>query len=278
MLPTWLILTILAGLSSNLFNTLLRRTLRGGHDATAYAWWFELIRASTFFLFLWWDYSFVYTPINLFWLIALGLSEVVGVYTYMKMHASTQLSVSSVVMRLRSVWVVLLAFIFLGERLSNIQYTGIVTIILGTLILNNHGKLRTDASFRNSLFFTLASAISTIIIKHVSTYASISVINFAFSFPSVILIPLLMKNSLPRLLSNLPFLRSTFTVAFFNTFTMVALVWALKLGNASQVIGVLQGITMLTVVIGIFALNERDHISRKLIAATIATLGITLLV
>lgn len=278
MLQSWLALTIVAGLSSNLFNTILRRTLRNGHDATAYAWWFELIRATVFFGLLFWDYAFVYTPANLFWLLVLGLSEVVAVYTFMLMHATTELSVSSVIMRLRSIWVVILAYIFLGERLTLAQYTGVLTILLGALLLRQVKPVRVDSNFRNVLGFTIASAISTVVMKHTSTYASGSLINFAFSLPAVILLPCLMHNYRPRLLSHLPILRSTLAVAFFNILTMAALVSALKLGNASQVMGTLQGVTMLTVVIGIFFLNERDHIPRKLIAATITTVGIILLV
>jgi len=56
------------------------------------------------------------------------------------------------------------------------------------------------------------------------------------------------------------------------------MVAALKQANASQVVGVFQGVSMLAVVVGIFVLNEHDHKIKKLIAAAITTVGIILLV
>lgn len=279
MLNNWLILVIISGLSSNFFNTILRRTLRDGRDSTAYAWWFELFRLIFFVFLLPWDYAFVFSYSNLFWLLLLGLSEVVGVYTYMRMHSLTELSISSIITRLRSIWVAILAFALLGERLTLWQYVGVGTVVLGTLVVQQSYKFRLDKSMKVAIIFTLASAISTIIMKHTTTYASVSVINLAFSLPSVLLLPLLMKNPLARIKATLPVtLKSNLAASLFNNLTMLTLVAALKLTNASQVTGVFQGVTMLAVVIGIFVLDERDHKMRKLVAAAITTLGIMLLV
>lgn len=279
MLNNWLILVIISGLSSNFFNTILRRTLKGGQDSTAYAWWFEFFRLIFFTLLLPWDHSFTFSFPNLFWLLALGMSEVVGVYTYMRMHSLTELSISSIMTRLRSIWVAIFAFAFLGERLTPWQYLGVATVVLGTLVVQHSYKLRLDKSVKIAIVFTLASAISTIIMKHTTTYASVSVINLAFTLPSVLLLPLLMKNPLARLRTTLPVtLKSNLAASFFSNLTMLTLVVALKLTNASQVVGVFQGITMLAVVIGIFVLDEHDHMIRKLVAAAITTVGIMLLV
>lgn len=279
MLNNWLILVIISGLSSNFFNTILRRTLRDGRDSTAFGWWFELLRLVFFALFLFWDYSLVVTASNLFWLLVLGLCEVVAVYTYMRMHSLTELSVSSIITRMRSIWVAALAFVMLGERLSPAQYVGVITVILGTLVVQSSYKFRFDKAMNIAMIFTFASACSTIIMKHATTYASVSVINVAFSLPAVLLLPIMMKDPHSRLKATLIVtLKSNLAASLFNNITMFTLVSALKLANASQVTGVFQGVTMLAVVIGIFVLNEHDHKIRKLIAAAITTIGIMLLV
>lgn len=279
MLNNWLILVIISGLSSNFFNTILRRTLRDGRDSTAFGWWFELLRLIFFTLFLFWDYSLVVSPANLFWLLVLGLCEVIAVYTYMRMHSLTELSVSSIITRMRSIWVAALAFVMLGERLSPAQYIGVITVILGTLVVQSSYKFRFDKAMKIAIIFTFASAFSTIIMKHATTYASVSVINVAFSLPAVLLLPIMMKDPLSRLKATLPVtLKSNLAASLFNNITMFALVSALKLTNASQVTGVFQGVAMLAVVIGIFVLDEHDHKTRKLIAAAITTIGIMLLV
>lgn len=279
MLSNWLFLILISGLASNFFNAILRRTLKNGRDSTAYAWWFELFRLVFFALLLPWDHYFIFSYPNLFWLLLLGLSEVVGVYTYMKMHSLTELSISSIITRLRSIWVAILAFAVLGERLTFWQYIGVATVVLGTLVVQHSYKLRLDKSMKIAIIFTLASAISTVIIKHTTTYASVSVISLAFSLPSVLLLPLFMKNPLTRIKTTLPTtIHSNLAASFFNNLTMLTMVVALKLANASQVVGVFQGITMLAVVIGIFVLDEHDHKIRKLVAAAITTIGITLLI
>lgn len=279
MLNNWLLLIVISGLSSNFFNTILRHTLKNGRDSTAFGWWFELLRLIFFSLFMFWDYSLIISPSNLFWLLALGLCEVVAVYTYMRMHSLTELSVSSIITRLRSIWVAVLAFAALGERLNLQQYLGVVTVVIGTLVVQRSYKFRLDKSMTIAFIFTFASAFSTIIMKHATTYASVSVINVAFSLPAVLLLPIMMKDPLARLKATLPVtLKSNLAASLFNNLTMLTMVSALKVSNASQVVGVFQGVTMLAVVIGIFVLNEHDHKIRKLIAAAITTVGIMLLV
>lgn len=279
MSTNWLFLIVIAGLSSNFFNTILRQTLKDGHDSTAYSWWFEVFRLIFFLFLLPWDHTYSSSIPHLFWLLVLGLSEVVGVYTFMKMHASTELSISTIIMRLRNIWIAILAFVFLGERLNALQYFGVATIVLGTLILHNFQSLRVDKSLKNTLIFTLVSAVSVIVMKHTTTYASTSIVSLAFSLPAAILLPLLMKDPLSRLRSSLvATARSLLTASFFNNLTMLLLVAALKITNASQAMGVLQGVTMLTVVTGIIFLHERDHLWRKLLSALVTTIGIILLV
>jgi drug/metabolite transporter (DMT)-like permease len=203
MLNNWLFLIILSGLASNFFNTILRRTLKDGRDSTAYAWWFELFRFIFFVLF----------TVGLFLCLFLLQSVLVAhvgsersrrAHTYMKMHSLTELSISSIITRLRSIWVAILAFAILGERLTLWQYVGVATVVLGTLVVQHSYKLRLDKSMKVAIIFTLASAISTIIMKHTTTYASVTVINIAFSLPSVVLLPMLMKNPLSRIKTTLP--------------------------------------------------------------------------
>jgi len=59
---------------------------------------------------------------------------------------------------------------------------------------------------------------------------------------------------------------------------MFVLVSALRLAPTGQVIGIFQGIAMLTVASGVIFLHERDHLWRKLAAALVTTIGIILLV
>ena len=131
----WLFLTILAGISASIFNTFLRRALRHGQDSTAYAWWFEFIRLCFFGLLIPFFPYFVFSWSHLALLIVLGLFEFVAVYLYMKMHGSNELSLSTIVMQLRSVYVPLFAFLAFGEHLTSTQWFGVALVVTGAVIV-----------------------------------------------------------------------------------------------------------------------------------------------
>lgn len=279
MISNWLVLTIVAGISSVLFNTMNRGTLKKGHDSTVYAWLFELIRFIFFALLIPFDHFLICGTHTTILLISLGFTELIGTYLYMKMHSHTELSISSILSRFRVLLVPLFAFIFLGERLTLIQYIGVGAIFSGCLVVVGMKHIRGTKGIWYALGFVVVNTISNILIKSATEVASTSIVTAAFSFPAAILIPVLMKSSLSRIrFTTGPILKSTLLASVFNIITMYTLVKAYSLASAGQVNSVFQGITALTVVIGIFFFNERDHKLLKIIGAILTTVGILLLI
>jgi drug/metabolite transporter (DMT)-like permease len=279
MVSNWLFLAIIAGISSVLFNTLNRGTLKAGHDSTVYAWLFELIRFLFFALLIPFDHFLVCGPRTTLILISLGFSELVGVYLYMKMHASAELSISSILSRLRVLLIPFFAFIFLGERLSMAQYLGIVTIFVGCMTILGMKHVRSAKGIWYALGFVIVNTISTLLLKSASTIASTSIVTAAFSFPAAVLIPVIMRDSLTRIrFTTGPILKSTLLAAGFNIITMYTLVKAYALASAGQVNSVFQGVTALAVVVGILFFHEHDHKLLKILGAILTTIGIILLV
>lgn len=220
------------------------------------------------------------TPKNIFTLVILGLSELVGVYLYMKMHAVTELSVSSIISRFRVISLPIFAFIFLGERLSMSSIRRhLMTIFTGCLVVVGMKHVRGTKGIWYALGFVLVNSLSTVLMKSASSTASIAIVNTAFPLPAAVLIPVIMKNSLSRIhLTVKPILKSTLFASAFNILTMYCLVRAYQLASASQVNSVFQGVTSLAVVVGIMLFNEHDHKLLKVIGALLTTLGIILLV
>ncbi len=275
----WLFLVVLAGISAAIFNSLLRAELRSGRDPTAYAWWYELIRLSFFGLlipfFPYFDFSWVHLGL----LGVLGLVEFGAVYVYMKMHGSTELSLSTIIMQLRNVYVPIFAFFIFGEILTPTEWLGIVLVIVGAVIVARPRSLTVDRSLWFALIASLMTALSSIMVKVTSNFASFPVIIVAFSLPSVLFMPLLMQNALPRLRAASRYLvSSNFAASSANIVTMYALVNALRLGPAATTTGIFQGVSMLAVASGVIFLGERDHKMEKLLAAVVTTVGILLLV
>ena len=89
----WFLLSALAGLASNGFNITNRTALKDNGDATAYGWWFELVRTTFFLCVMVFTSIPTFTTTMILPLTLVGLSELFSVYVFMKMHAYTQLSI-----------------------------------------------------------------------------------------------------------------------------------------------------------------------------------------
>ena len=110
MIPSWFWLAAGAGIIGNGFNFVNRFSLRGQQDSTAYAWWFEFLRLVVFGTLAMFNFQLAVSSKSLSMLVSLGLVELVAIYLYMKMHAFTELSLSAIIVRLRQVWVLLVAW------------------------------------------------------------------------------------------------------------------------------------------------------------------------
>lgn len=277
-MQNWLFLTIMAGLGTIGFNTFNRQTLKGGHDSTVYAWLFEVFRVLIFIPLLFFDYHVVWTWVSLRTFFLMGASELIGIYLFMKMHANSELSLSSILSRLRIIWTPIIGFIFLGEILSLPQYVGIA-IIFGGCIIAMGGKRGSSRGIIYALLFSLVNAFSNIFVKQATVFASTSIVTILFSLPAAIFIPLIMRSARDRISHNLiPIIRPLLIASLFNALTMFMIVSALRLAPTGQVIGVFQGIAMLTVASGVVFLHERAHLWHKLLATAFTTVGILLLV
>lgn len=130
----WLAVAIIAGLFSNLTNFCARFALKKDNDPVSFALSLEISRVLLFGLLTLFDFFIIISWKSIVLLGALGLIESVSIYLFMKMHEYNQLSISSIISRTRMVWVVVLAFIFLGESLQAKQYIGIFILFIGLSI------------------------------------------------------------------------------------------------------------------------------------------------
>src|SRR5579872_6293473 len=95
-LPLWLILAVITGLLSNLYNFINRYLLRDSDDSTVYAWYTELVRFVVFGLFAIFTWKLLLNTQVLLAIIFVGLTEFIGGYFYMKMHRYAHLSISTI--------------------------------------------------------------------------------------------------------------------------------------------------------------------------------------
>lgn len=278
MIPQWVILAALGGIASNAFNFFNRYFLKDEGDALSWAWFFETARLFVFVAVAFFD-SYLVLNIRSIWILFwVGITEVLSVYFYMKMHAHSHLSISTILSRTRMIWIPFLAFIFLGEHLTGIEYVGIVIIFIGLSIVIAPSKLFID---KGSVYANLAAfftAINTLFLKAAVPFASTSIIMVAMCIPAALFFPFFMKGAKQRI-------KREFTQHFFvkigaillNITSSYLLLFALQTGSASQANAVYQGMMILSVLAGIVLLKERKDIAKKLIGTAAAILGLILL-
>jgi drug/metabolite transporter (DMT)-like permease len=277
-LPTWFILSILTGLTSNGFNYLNRLLLRDGDDGTAYAWYMQILRVAAFGTLALFDWHIILTPYSIFLFALLGLTEFIGTFLYMKMHTYSDLSISSILSRTRLIWVPIIAFFLINENLNSNDYVGILVIFAGVSLTMAPKKLLADkgAIYANVSAFVIA--INIVITKMLLPYSSNSVLMIALALPSIFLYPLFMKNAQQRIhtLFKTNILMKTFSIGL-GLVSIYLFLAAIRFGEASKVNAVYQGMLIFSVIAGIIFLKERENIWRKLIGATITVVGVVLL-
>lgn len=271
----WLILSVFAGLASDGFNITNRTALKGKGDSTAYAWWFEFVR-SLFFLIVILQKPFGSLSLQtIVMLIVVSLTEFFSVYFFMKMHAYTELSISSIISRLRVVWSPLIALLLLHEQLTLIQYLGIAAIFLGVSIVTSPKEIKKDKGVKIALVFSFSSALLSTILKMAGNYASSEMIIFSQGIIPLIFMPFFMKNSTQRIISS--GVNKFFQIILaggFNVVSSYLLVEALRVADASKVVGLYQAMTIFSVFYGIVILRETDKILLKIIGVIIVLTGV----
>lgn len=274
----WLIIAIAAGLFSNLTNFCARFALRKDNDPLSFALSLEISRALLFGLLAFVDFSISLSLKSVLLLSALGLFEPISIYLLMKMHEYNQLSVSSIISRTRMIWVVVLAFIFLGESLQAKQYIGIFILFIGLSIAVSPHKFFMDKGIKIALLNAVGAAIITVLIKAASSYASIPVLMVWMSLPSLFIFPLLIKDTRKRLsqfVGQNPMAVFGFTGS--SLFAMYGYVFAIKHGSVSIATAVYHAMIIVAVVAGITLLGEKEDVVKKILGTLVTIAGILLL-
>lgn len=277
-MDNWLILAILAGFFSSFFNYGFRHILKINGDSSSFSWWFELIRMLIFLFVLPFDYRFDLNYSSLLLFIGIGFVEFFSIYFYSKMHKESELSISTIVLRLRVVWIPILAFIFIGERLAIVNYLGVLIVFIGLSFISSPKKFFYDKGISLAFVCSLITSVLFLFTKELSVYASPSVIVIGMSIPSIFLFPLLVQNWKTRAKEFYKLnLTGVLLVSLASVVTMYFQLKGLQFGTVTQVSGVFQAMSFITVLAGIFIMGEKDKLWGKIIGSIIVIFGAWLL-
>ena len=274
-MPTWVVMAFAGGFLSNLAFFVTRKALKE-EDPTAFGWWFEVMRLAAFSALAWFNFKLELSPAAFFWLAALGVTEIAAMYSFAKMQSLTELSVASIVSRLRLVWVPLIALAVLGERLAVSEYLGIALLFLGLSVVASPRRIRNDSGIKYALFFSVTAAVNSVLMKRGAAFASTPVLLAAMSLPAILAFPALMKSSKIRIAAS--FKKRIKANLAFNVVSMYLFVEALRVGPASKVVGFYQSMLIIAVILGIVVLKERERIVKKVAGSLLTLVAIWLLV
>lgn len=274
----WLLVSIFAGLCSSGFNYLNRYILRVNRDSTAYAWWFEALRTLFFIILMFFDSFINITLTNILILLLLGTVEFFSVYIFMKMHKFTHLSLSTIIARLRVIWVPILALVFLNEKLTVSEYLGMLVIFIGLTIVLSPKRIKIDKGVKITFISSLVVAVLSLVTKRASEIASTPFVLIFMGAPTVLMFPFVMKDWKRRVSGfwKIDKLKIIMAVAF-NIAAMYFLVWAYRIGSVSKVTGIYNSMMVVLVLAGIFMLNEKKNALTKIIGSFVVLIGVFLI-
>src|SRR3989304_6633283 len=154
----WLWLAAPSWITETGYNTISRVALKNGGSPSYYTWWFSLVRSVIFFIPALFFSTLDLSLNNLAILSVLGFFNCINVYLFMKMHSLNQLSVSTIISRLRIVWVPILAFFIVGEKLMPKQYIAIIVLLIAVILLRSPKKLLKDKAMFTAGLFLISTA------------------------------------------------------------------------------------------------------------------------
>lgn len=214
--------------------------------------------------------SFMYAVSNIFYYYALKMTEVSQV---------------GIISASRSIWLLIGAFIFLGETLDAFKLAGVILITLGILIVYWEGKglVGFGTAQFYLIIFAVVSCIPSIIGKYLldnyfDNVASYQVLSY---FLPAVFNAVLMPAAVVKIRPLLKFNKDNGLVIISAIMTAAAIhiyFLSLKAGGQISAVGpIWQASIILTVIFGILFLNERQNLLKKILSAVIVFAGVLLI-
>lgn len=279
---SWFALTLLSVFISSLANILQKVLMRGEDSsptANAVIFHFVLGFLNLIFTFI---HGFQTLPLNGTILLFFIASALWGAGTIFLFKALQLLESSEVVIlsSIKTIVTIGASILFLSEVFDMkkalgafliLSSIGMVTIIKKGVRLNEGGGF----ALLSAVFYGTAVVFDAAIIKNYDPITYLSMGN--------ILIGCLLLLWYPKTLSKArefihpQFLKKIIPLGVFSSTQAIAYYYALQIGQASQIASINQSGVIVTIIFAIILLKERDHLSRKLIAAVLVTVGVVLL-
>ncbi len=191
---SWFVFAFLSGASDILYNFATRNSLKNSSKSLEFSWAMTTLRSAIFLpaIFELTNSSLSFRHFVL--LFGLGAITVINILIFMKMHSLNELSISAIIVRLRTVWVPLVALVLIGERLVFTEYLGIFITFLAVAVISSPRRIVKDKAMSVALLFSITGSILGVAMKAASEIFSPNLIVLAMTLPSAVVLPLFAKD------------------------------------------------------------------------------------
>lgn len=278
----WFWLAMIAGLASALDKVLNRVALKNRGNVIAHSFLYISVISLFSLAFSFPIKNIQVTNHLIFLIIIQAFFWSTGTLVSFLSQAKTDVSLSMIISRARMLWVVPLGIIFLGETPSIPSVVGILIIFFGLLTLfiksNIHRHQGVHLMAIGSVLVAFGAVINTVLVRQYLTSAQTVFVTMASQALVFLAFLLYRKNLISRCYEVwMRAWKIIVLAAAVETFAFIGVNHAYKIGITSFVTAVYLGMTITTVWIGIFFLNEKEHFWKKIIGSLLVTVGIIVL-
>lgn len=176
---------------------------------------------------------------------------------------------------------IITSILFLGETFTLQQFIG-TTLIIVSIILINIQKRKTFTLKKGIIYAFVSVILSGLAVTNdafiLRTYDVVSYTTLGFLLPGIVLL-ILRPQALTtfKRLSQIEFSRPMILLSLFYTAQALAYYMALTGTGASQVAPIYRANIILTVLLAVIFLKERDNLFMKFVSAILVTAGVLLI-
>lgn len=200
---------------------------------------------------------------------------------FLKALKTTEASEVVVITSTEAIWPVLGAFVIFKEVIEPRELIGFAIILLSVFVVSykkSHSYFHAGGltALLSGLFFGLGFLFNVIILKQVDVFTYLPICFLTTAFFIVLLKP----NELKKLgnIKHHWFVKKMLPLIFIYTIATVMLYVSFQKGaEASTLAPLMQTTVISTVFLSALLLNERDNLTRKIIAAIMVCIGVFLL-
>lgn len=279
---SWFVLILLSTFIVSFANILQKSLMKDDKsDPISYSIIFAfLLGIINFIIALFFGFHFPVLSLSIIFFPIAAILWGLGTVLFFKALQLLESSEVTILASVRSLVTIAAALLFLGETFSMQKLLGTIIILVSIFIVTNlKGGIKFNKgiyyTFGMALFYGLAIACDVVNLRSIDPLSYLAIINILIGIILLMIFPKAILKM--EVLKSKSFLKKMLTLGVFTSAQAIAYYFALAKGPASQIAPIGQSQVIITILLAVIILKERDNLLRKMVAAILVTIGVLLL-